>query len=84
MKNRGSASTSVRIDERLLTFLPYYKKFFIRENPHLARQVSKRMVREAWLRAREEAGQAKRTQGADGVVRLEPTEEYLNYLADPE
>ncbi len=80
MKTSPFGYASVRVDQRLLVFLPYYTGLFVRQNPHLARQMSNRVARKALLRSLEAVGHAKRTRGPDGVVRLERAEAYLQHI----
>jgi hypothetical protein len=83
MNDHSSDYGSVRVDERLLAFLPFYQAMLARKNPAFAGPMSARKTREALLRALEAGGHAKRTKGPNGEARLELTAEYLKYLAQP-
>jgi hypothetical protein len=70
----------MEIDERLLVFLPSYKRLLLRDKPSLKPYVSDKVALEAWVRTLEHVGHAKRTTLPDGTERLEPTDEYLRAL----
>jgi hypothetical protein len=67
----------MEVDERLLVFLPFYKRLLQRDKPWLKPDLSDEVARKAFLRVLEHVGHAKRTTLPDGTERLEPTEEYL-------
>ena len=71
----------MEVDGRLLTLLPFYKELLSRRKPSL--RLSEEEEREAFSRALEHAGHAKRTTLHDGTEWLEPTDKYLRYLEEP-
>ena len=68
----------MEIDERLLVFLPFYKRLLLRDKPWL--KLSDKVALDAWVRTLEHVGHVKRTTLPDGTERLEPTDEYLEAL----
>ena len=70
----------VEVDQRLLLFLPFYKKLWLRNNPNHVGEVPDQDFRKALLKALEHAGHAKRVQKADGRLHLVPTDEYLKWF----
>ena len=71
----------MKIDERLLVFLPFYKRLLLQDKPWLKPHLSDEAALEAWVRTLEHVGHAKRTTLPDGTERLEPTDEYLRARA---
>lgn len=70
----------IEIDDRLLLFLPFYKKLFLRNHPELKSVLTDAIAQEALLQALEASGDAKRVVLESGRVRLEPTAHFLSFL----
>ncbi len=77
-----SWESEMEIDERLLVFLPFYKRLLLRDKPWLKPDLSDEVALEAWVRVLEHVGHAIRTTLPDGTERLEPTDEYLEAFAE--
>ena len=67
------------VDDRLLVFLPFAKRELVRSKPWLS-ELSDADLRDAFLKALEASGNARRVKMPNGRFRLEATDEYLRYI----
>jgi hypothetical protein len=70
----------LEIDNRLGSFVPFYKKLWRGNNPQYHDELTDEMVQLAFLRASRECGHAVVVRKPDGKLRLEPTAEFLKWV----